>query len=804
MIQNGPGVAFRCTIAACDEIKRLLTLPLQNERWRWSSAAGWRLPISIAILLVFFCCAIHAQMFAPIPALSFVKRMGGADPLPQTVTVTSIGASFDFGIAATTNTGGNWLTAPVVGFNCCATPRAITAVVTAPAAMAAGTYTGQITLTSFPTSAAKLIIPVTLKIEPAGGTFFDDLPGALSFTLKTGGGAITSQLLQIRNGGAGALNWSLAKSTSDGGNWLTVSQTSGTAPSVITVGVTVANLPGGGATAGRFIGQIVLSQPSGGSVTIPVSVAVDANIFSQVNGINFTKVFGGTDPLPQTLTIPSTGSNFDFDTTSYAANGGNWLSATAVGFNCCATPRAVTAVVTTAASMPVGTYTGEIVFTVEGNGSMAMTVPVTLTVEPANGTFFNNLPGALSFALMTGGSTITSQTIQVRNGGTGFLDWTLTKSTSDGGNWLTVSQTSGTAPSTVTVGVSVANLPGGGLTAGHFIGQLVFSQPSGGTVTVPVSVVIDANAFSQVNGINFTKVFGGSDPLPQTLTIPSTGTNFDFDITSYTANGGNWLSVTPVGFNCCATPRALAAVVTTNASLPVGTYTGEIVFTAEGNGSMAITVPVTLTVEPANGTFFDNLPGALSFALKTSGTTIASQTIQVRNGGTGFLNWTLAPSTSDGGNWLTVSQTSGTAPSLITVGVTVANLPGGGLVAGHFIGQLVLSQSSGGSVTIPVSVVVDANAFVQVNGINFTKVFGGADPLPQTLTIASAGTNFDFDTNSYTATGGNWLSVTAVGFNCCATPRAITAVVTTDPNLPVGTCSRRRAMGRWPSRCLSP
>ena len=736
---------------------------------------------------ILFCTLLRAQTFSPVPTLSFVKPFAGADPLPQTVTITSTGTNFDFSATGVTDTGGNWLSVTVVGFNCCATPRAITAVVTTLPAMTAGTYMGHIALVSSPSGSITMNIPVVLTVAPAAGTFFDNLPGQLSFALNTGGAAIASQQIQVRNGGSGTLNWNLATSTSDAGNWLSVSATSGTAPSVITVGISVANLPGGGLVAGHFIGQLVFSQGSGGSVTIPVSVVVGANIFSQVNGINFTKVFGGADPLPQTLTIPSTGTNFDFDTNSYTATGGSWLSASARGFNCCATPRAITAVVTTSPTMAVGTYTGQIVFTVEGNGASAITVPVTLTVEPAAGTFFNNMPGQLSFALITGGAAITPQRIQVGNGGSGTLNWNLATSTADTGNWLTISAASGTAPSVIAVGISVANLPGGGLFAGEFIGQLLFSQGAGGSVTIPVSVVVGVNIFSQVNGINFTKVYGGADPLPQTLTIPSTGTNFDFDTNWYTATGGSWLSVSEVGLNCCATPRAVTAIVTTSATLAVGTYTGQIVFTVEGNGAMAITVPVTLTVEPLTGTFFDNLPGQLSFAMMTGGTKITSQQIQVRNGGQGSLDWTVAANTADGGAWLTASAQSGTAPSPITVGVSVASLPGGGLIAGHFIGQLVLSQPSGGSVTIPVSVVVGANIFNQVNGINFTKVAAGADPLPQTLTISSTGTNFDFETRWYTATGGTWLSVKVVGFNCCATPRAITAVVTTSPTLAAGT-----------------
>ena len=150
----------------------------------------------------------------------------------------------------------------------------------------------------------------------------------------------------------------------------------------------------------------------------------------------------------------------------------------------------------------------------------------------------------------------------------------MTRSTSDGGNWLTVSAASGTAPSVVTVGVSIPNLPGGGLLAGTFVGQLVFLT-SGGRVTIPVSVVLGANVFSQVNAINFTKFFGGADPLPQTLMVPSTGTDFNFRTAAFTATGGDWLTVA-TGSSCglCSTPQTLRVSVNASPTLAVGTYTG--------------------------------------------------------------------------------------------------------------------------------------------------------------------------------------------------------------------------------------
>ena len=41
------------------------------------------------------------------------------------------------------------------------------------------------------------------------GPFFDNLPGGLSFSFQTDGGA-TSQIVQVGNGGTGTLNWTAA------------------------------------------------------------------------------------------------------------------------------------------------------------------------------------------------------------------------------------------------------------------------------------------------------------------------------------------------------------------------------------------------------------------------------------------------------------------------------------------------------------------------------------------------------------------------------------------------------------------
>ncbi len=522
-------------------------------------------------------------------------------------------------------------------------------------------------------------------------------------------------------------------------------------------------------------------QSASGNVTVPVSVLVGADVFNQVNPVAFTKVFAGADPLPQTLTIASTAAAFSVGISVQNATGGNWLSVAPSG--CCyASPRVITATVTTAPTMPVGTYTAQIIVTSQSVNEN-LTIPVTLTVAPASQAFFDNVPGQMSFSMLTGGTSITTQDIQIRNAGTGTLGWRAGATTADGGNWLNLSATTGTAPSSVTVSVSVADLPSAGLIAGTFIGELVF-QADGSSVTVPVSVVVGANVLRQVNGIGFTKLFGGADPLGQVLTISTTGTAaVSVGISSSTATGGNWLTVSPLG--CCyAHPRVIAATVNASPTLAVGTYTAQIVVTTQ-SADQAITIPVTLTVEAASQAYLDNLPGQMSFSFVTASGNPPTQSFQIRNAGSGTLNWTLLATTADAGNWLNVSAASGTAPQTVTVGITASALPGQGLIAGTFTGELLVG-SAGSSVAIPVSVTVGANVFSQLAPLTFTQPAGGPNALPQVLSVASTGAAFNFGIYPSAATGGDWL--TAAPSGCCyGTPRSVNASVNVSPTLPAGT-----------------
>jgi len=723
---------------------------------------------------------VSANAMPQVNALSFSKPFAGANPLPQTVTIASGGSTqFDFSISSQTATGstsGTWLSTSPTGIVCCVSPRAVTMSPVPAVTLAAGTYTGQVLADN---GTQLMVIPVTLNVGAASSAFFDNVTGQLSFFLQTAAAnAPPSQLIQIRNAGTGTLNWTLAPTTFDSSNWLTVSDVSDTAPTQISVGIVPANLPNGALTAGIYTANL-LFQSGSSSVTVPITLQVGPS-FEQVNGVNFTMLQTGPDPLPQNITMVSTGSAFDFSVDYSTATGGSWLTVSPSGAVCCQTPKTLEVSVTAPPTLPAGTYTAEIVVY---SASTSLTVPVTLTVASSTNPYFDNLPGEMTFSMQTGATQPpSSQVFQIRNAGSGTLNWTITPTTSDGGNWLTVSAPNGTAPEIITVAIVPADLPNGGLVAGVFVGQLLL-QGGRSSVTIPVSVDVGTTVFGQVNGIDFTMLQTGANPLPQVLTVTSTGTNFAVSVFASTATGGNWLAVSPSGSVCCETPRTLTVTVTASPTMAAGIYTGQV---SIYSGAVSQTVPVTLTVAAAGTPFFDNVPGALSYSLVTGGGNPASQNVQIRNAGPGTLSWTAQVFTSDGGNWLTVSAPSGTAPSLLSIGIVTANLPNQGLVAGLFTGQVLFLAGNNSSVTVPVSVLVGGNGFAQVNGINFTMPLAGANPLPQTLTATSIGAAFDVSISAATANGGSWMTVAPSGSICCQIPDVLTVTVSAPAGLAAG------------------
>jgi hypothetical protein len=112
--------------------------------------------------------------------------------------------------------------------------------------------------------------------------------------------------------------------------------------------------------------------------------------------------------------------------------------------------------------------------------------------------------------------------------------------------------------------------------------------------------------------------------VSQNINVASSGSSIGFQINASTGKGGAWLSVANNGVGCCfPTPLSVAAsVVGGPTALAPGTYTGQVVFTANA-GLQSMTVPVYLIVSGGGGPVPD-APGLIAPADTATGVPLST------------------------------------------------------------------------------------------------------------------------------------------------------------------------------------
>ncbi len=151
-------------------------------------------------------------------------------------------------------------------------------------------------------------------------------------------------------------------------------------------------------------------------------------------------------------------------------------------------------------------------------------------------------PTSMSFTATAGGANPANQSLSITNTGGGTLNWTA----SDNAAWLSVSPTSGTAPSTVTVSVNIA-----GLAAGTYSGTITISATGATNTPVNVPVTLTVNSASAeliVNGGYEGSVspwvLSGQATWTNTGSFPHTGTGYVFMGAANNASGTNFQQIT--------------------------------------------------------------------------------------------------------------------------------------------------------------------------------------------------------------------------------------------------------------------
>jgi uncharacterized protein (TIGR03437 family) len=384
----------------------------------------------------------------------------------------------------------------------------------------------------------------------AAAPAFAAAPASLTFSATTGSAAVTPQLAAVTSAVSG-----LAWAASTSAPWLGVAPASGTAPGLISVGVTVSNL-----SPGAYRGTVTVQAPLAAN---PIqTIAVELTVLAP----------GDAKP---TVDTPS----LTFETTAAAGN------------------------------------------------------------PPA-------------------------KTLRISNAGSGSLQWTARPQTLSGGNWLTLSSTSGTASSAAPAAVYVS-ARAAGLSPGVYSGLITIESPSS---TQPQTVAVDL-LISQVTqtislsqtALRFTAVEGEAT-APQKFGIVNTGQGvMNWTARAETVNGGSWLSVSPAGGQSEAgsviVSQAEAAANTRG--LPRGTYAGFIRVDAPGANNSPRLVTVVLTVLPAGSKTGTRLsPSGLIFTARAGGGSPSSQLVNLTTSNPGQVSAAGQPFTINGGDWLKVLPTN--------------------------------------------------------------------------------------------------------------------------------------------------
>lgn len=672
-------------------------------------------------------------------SFSFAYQTSTASPPAQFLTIGSTGAAIQWFLTATTETGGNWLVVtPANGQTSAAGgPPSTVPVQVNPSGLAPGTYKGTISVMSSGAVNSPQTVPVTLLVSTQPILTFENSGTMFTYQLTGPGLPQTlppAQTVQITSSG-NPLPISVSTTPVTGGNFLNVTPTTGTTPQRLSFTLN----PGvvAGLAPGTYTETVTVTSPTAGNspqnYTVTLVVTNTTLLIPSQSALSFNYQVGQAQPLIQTIGVTSTGAPLNYTVTT-ATN--TPTSQVCANFLSAAPPSGTTsgnvAVSVSTAGLPAGTCTGTVSISSPGAGNSPVNIPVTLFVSSSP--LLNVSPSAVNVSA-TVGANPANQTVSLTSTDAATpLPFTVTSTTTTGGpGWLLVGPTSGSTPANLNVGFNTA-----GLTVGTYTGSITVSAtgPANSPVVVPVSVVIapTATASATPSSLTFTQAFGAPAPAAQMIVINSTTTGLTFAATATTFNGGAWLSVTPTG----GSTSASVTVTANGTGLAPGSYSGVITFQVPGAANTPVSVPVTLTVGPAQSFMISST--TVSFSSPAGATTPPqAQTLQLASSG-GNVPFTATASTVNGLNLFTITPASGTTPSPLAIGLNQTALAT--LAPGNYMGTITIASPAipGGNQTINVALTVTAQAPPTITAIvNGASLQPGAVSPGEIVTIFGSG-----------------------------------------------------------------
>jgi uncharacterized protein (TIGR03437 family) len=369
----------------------------------------------------------------------------------------------------------------------------------------------------------------------------------LSFPYSKGSAARVQEIV-VTNRGGGTLQFSTAISLDSGKNssWLSVSpaasQATPSSPAILSITGDPSGLP-----VGTYTGHLTVANLGNAQdfLSIPVTMTVSSNpkayLLSQT-GISFTAVKQGGVVPPQTFGIINIGQatlNWTVST-SVLGNVPNWIHATTpdggqqgVTGTDANSPGPYVTVQVNPIGLMAGEYYGQVRVTVPDAANNPQVITVFLEVLKAGSDVPPTIqPAELVFAGSVGQVSPGSQDLEIYDSTATGKSFHATPSTDDGGDWIEISPTDLTIPSTSPARLVVQPVTGA-LNAGIHRGKILLEFSDGRIRNVPVTFVVTASSLgagAQIWRAGPRDGVSGNAPCKPSILIPailSLGNDFE-------------------------------------------------------------------------------------------------------------------------------------------------------------------------------------------------------------------------------------------------------------------------------------
>ncbi len=698
-------------------------------------------PLAINVTVTVGAITVASPITASPSVLNFTAQLNGNPPPAQLVTLgpgdTTVGYTVN---VSTGTTSTQWLQVTPLSGN---TPQLLTVTVNTQG-LTGGTYTGTINVVPKAQGAGTVSVVVNLSVTSLPSVNLTPQNG-FQFFFQTGTTAVPAAQGLTLSASSGTLTMGLQATTSNGLPWLTFGQ------SVAIVGATPIQIPIGispvvaGFQPGTYSGALVITAPgaTNPSIAIPITLQVSALPLMTLGNTPTTFNFRGgfAPPPPQPIQIGVSSGQLPYTLSTSLPPGQNWLSVTPdtgilpVSLN----------VAVDATGLTSGTYSGTVRIDAPGSANSPLTFPITLSVS-ANGLILISQTD-VSFNFQIGMAAPTPQPLNIgTTGGTAkFNIQTLTNNC--GPSWLSVSPTTGTAPTTVNVSVNTAGMA----TPGLCTARVGIVNSNGIQTLIPVNLNISGDPLLNVTPrlMTFSAAASGAAPPTQAIQLAGTDPNNQIFYSALvtTTNGGNWLTIAT---NSTGQTPVTMQMVVNHSTLGPGTYTGQVEI--RPTGLSPVRIPVTLTV--TSNISLGVSPPSISFATP-AGINPGPQILSLSSVG-GAVPFSVNALSSL--NWLSATPGSGTTPAQLVVSATAA-----GLAPGTYDGSIIVSsnQTSNPAVTVPVSLAVGPSLSLTVapTTIAFTSVIGDPAPPDQTITLSPSSGTVTFKANVQVTGSTQWLKI---------------------------------------------